>query len=99
MDVRQALDVEAAFPRRVFAELVEQFRMTRLIDADIESDVLFAGRKRDQHPIGFATVGVLYFAGAESDDAGSPHLGLGLRGFFHDFCDHPAIVADLFFLD
>ena len=99
MDVRQALDVEATFPRRVFAELVEQFRMTRLLDADIESDVLFARRKRDQHPIGFATVSVLYFAGAESDDTGPPHLRLGLCGLFHDFCDDAAIAADLFVLD
>lgn len=98
MDVGKALDIEAAFAGGVFTEFRKKVFLPIVAKHQIENDVLFARRKRDEHPIGFLATGIDPAMVAVADDAGSPHYWLFFCGCLHDGGNGFAILADLLVL-
>ena len=98
MNVGKTLDVEAAFAAGVLAEFSEKLFLSVVAKHHIESDVLLARRKGDEHPVGFFSARVNTAVMAEADDAGTPHDWFFFRGGLHDGRNNFAIVADLLVL-
>src|SRR5205085_4217092 len=74
VDVGQPLDVEAPLAAGVLPDAFEQrVRFLRAQEA-VERQVLLARGETDREPVELAAAGVLEMAGAEADDARSPHL-------------------------
>lgn len=96
IDIGELLDVQAAFAKRVLAELRAEFGV-RLDDIHVvKSQGLAARRKPDDHVIAFASAGVLIVIAAEADNAAAPHLRLHAGGFFHEVNHGDALRAVLF---
>src|SRR5262249_47228880 len=96
--VGQALEVEAALPERVLAALAQD-RIGTVAEQAVESEILLAGGEADREPVELASARVLELAGAESDDARSPHLRLRPGRALHHPHHGEAVVAPLLVLD
>jgi hypothetical protein len=99
MDIRKSLDVQARLTARVFPKLGQHLIVLFKTGHNIQRDILFAGRKPGEHPIGLTATGVFVVIAPEPDDAAAPHLRPCLRSFLHDIDNRPTILADVLVLD
>lgn len=100
VDICQLVDVEAALPGLVSAELLEEIGgLVVAAEREIQNRIVFARRETHYHPVEHSAAVIDDFPGSKADDRLAPHFR-GLAGDLREqIADRDGVVAPVLIAD